>query len=72
MGLVSLHGSLEMEKLLQLWSQGCGGTGKRDITWAALEMKPGATEEERGWPLEARKSKEMDSPLQPLERNTVC
>lgn len=39
---------------------------------AIREMKPGATEKECRWSLEARRRKEMDNPLVPPEGHTVC
>lgn len=39
---------------------------------ACLGDEARATEKECGWPLEARKSKGMDSPLELPEGSTVC
>lgn len=38
----------------------------------SLKMKDGATNQGNGRPLEAGKSQETDSPLEPLEGNDLC
>ena len=44
---------------------------REDVALLALKVEEGALAKEYGWPLEAGKCKEMDSPPRAFRRNTA-